>query len=179
MNDFQPVIVVEGNHDKSKILQVFPDADIMTTNGSEISDSTLQALKHANKSRGLILMLDPDAPGERIRKRIVDTVGPAEHVFMKKGQCVDHKKRKVGIEHASASDIEKALSSHVVKDCGEKPELTISDLHALGLTGTEYARERRKKVTDHFSIGHANSKTLITKLAMFGITKKALERVVG
>lgn len=179
MNEVDPVIVVEGNHDKAKIHEIYPDADVIITNGSEISDSTLEALKHASKKRGLILMLDPDSPGERIRRVIVDAVGPTKHVFLKKDTCIDHKKRKVGIEHARPSVIEEALSDHVHHDSGRAPALTQGDLLELGLVGTKNARKNRDKVTKHFSIGHANGKTLIKKLAMFGITREAIERVVG
>lgn len=179
MNEADPVIVVEGNHDKAKIHEIYPDADVIITNGSEISDSTLESLRHANKARGLILMLDPDTPGEKIRKTIVDAVGPTKHVFLKKDACIDHQKRKVGIEHASVKVIKDALSNYVHNDSGQAPSLTQSDLLELGLVGTKNARMNREKVTKHFSIGHANGKTLIKKLAMFGITKKAIERVVG
>lgn len=179
MNETDPVIVVEGNHDKAKIHEIFPDADVIITNGSEISDSTLESLQHANKARGLILMLDPDTPGERIRKTIVDAVGPTKHVFLKKDACIDYKKRKVGIEHASRNVIKEALSDHVHHDSGQTPSLTQSDLLELGLVGIKNAKKNRAKVTKHFSIGHANGKTLIKKLAMFGITKEAIERVVG
>ena len=178
MNDTDPVIVVEGNHDKAKIHEVYPEADVIITNGSEISDATLQALKHANEVRGLILMLDPDTPGEKIRRIIVDAVGPTQHVFIKKDTCVDHRKKKVGIEHAPKSVIKDALAHHVFTDSGASSDITHNDLHELGLIGTKNARKNRDKVTRHFSIGHANGKTLIKKLAMFGITKAALERAV-
>lgn len=179
MNEVEPLIVVEGNHDKAKIHEIYPDVDVIITNGSEISDSTLESLKHANKVRGLILMLDPDTPGEKIRRIIVDAVGPTKHVFLKKDACVDHKKRKVGIEHAPSSVIKEALSHHVHHGSGKTPALTQSDLLELGLSGVKYAKKNRDKVTKHFSIGHANGKTLIKKFAMFGITKEAIERVVG
>ncbi|MFW5894550.1 MAG: ribonuclease M5 [Bacillota bacterium] len=179
MNETDPVIVVEGNHDKAKIHEIYPHADVIITNGSEIPPSTLEALKHANKVRGLILMLDPDAPGERIRRKIVEAVGPTKHAFLKKAACIDHQKKKVGIEHASKATIEDALSNHVQSDHGVQPTLTHSDLYKLNLLGTKDAKKNRQRVTDHFAIGHANGKTLLKKLTMFGITKKALERVVG
>ncbi|MFP4077525.1 MAG: ribonuclease M5 [Candidatus Izemoplasmataceae bacterium] len=179
MNESDPVIVVEGNHDKAKVHEVYPHADVMITNGSEIPSATLKALEHANKVRGLILMLDPDAPGEKIRRRIVDAVGPTDHVFLKKAACIDRQKGKVGIEHASRATIKEALSNHVQSDQGTEPTLTKSDLYELNLLGTVNARKNREFITDHFAIGHANGKTLLKKLTMFGITKDALERVVG
>lgn len=179
MHDVDPVIVVEGNHDKAKIHEIYPHADVIITHGSEISNATLKVLKRANEVRGLILMLDPDTPGEKIRRIIVDAVGPTQHVFLKKETCVDHKKRKVGIEHAPSAVIKEALSKHVHEASGVVPALSQADLLELGLVGTKGARKNRAKVIRHFSIGHANGKTLIKKLAMFGITKQAVERVVG
>ena len=47
------VIVVEGKSDLI-FLQSFLDAEIIITNGSEISKQTLDMIKKANETRGLL-----------------------------------------------------------------------------------------------------------------------------
>ena len=74
-NNIKEVVVVEGYHDLAKLKSIYPDIDVVITNGSEISLSTLNELKSLNKQRGLILFLDPDYQGERIRRLINDYVG--------------------------------------------------------------------------------------------------------
>ena len=82
------VVVVEGYHDLSRLRDIFPNLDIVVTNGSEISQTTLDELKALNESRGLILFLDPDVPGERIRRIIQEYVGETAHAFIPKHLCI-------------------------------------------------------------------------------------------
>lgn len=178
MNKDSPIIVVEGNHDKARIKQVFSNADVMITNGREISEETLKALKHANEERGLLLFLDPDSPGEMIRKRINEYVGETMHAFLDKKLCIDHQKGKVGIEHAPISAIREALEKHIHKPTEKKTDLTYGDLYRLGLVGSEHSKRKREALCNHFSIGLANGKTLLKKLDMFGIKKNDILKVI-
>jgi ribonuclease M5 len=178
-NLFKEVVVVEGNHDASRIRQIFKDIDIITTNGSEISDQTLDLLKKMNETRGLILLLDPDFPGQKIRNRVNDYVGETKHVFIEKRYCIDETKRKVGIEHAPLSVIEKALKQHIheVKPLSEKP-LTIVDMVDLKLVGTINAKLNRKIISEQFHLGSCNAKTMLKRLNMFAIKKTEIEKVL-
>ena len=64
------VIVVEGIHDEMKIKSVYPKANVIITNGREISDSTLDMIKKISETNEIIIFTDPDSPGEAIRRRI-------------------------------------------------------------------------------------------------------------
>ena len=55
------VIVVEGKSDLI-FLKSFLDAEIIITNGSEISKETLDLIKKANETTGVIVLTDPDYP---------------------------------------------------------------------------------------------------------------------
>ncbi|MGM0435593.1 MAG: ribonuclease M5 [Bacillota bacterium] len=178
MSEESPIIVVEGNHDKARIKQVFPNADVMITNGREISVETLEALKHANEQRGLLLFLDPDSPGEMIRKRINEYVGETRHAFLDKKLCIDHQKGKVGIEHAPLDAIRDALKNQSYEPTETSTDVTHNDLLKYGLVGKKDAKRKREALCNHFSIGLANGKTLLKKLDMFGISKKDIEKVI-
>jgi ribonuclease M5 len=173
---FKEVIVVEGNHDKSKINQIFDTADIVVTNGAEISLDTLESLKQLNQKRGLILLLDPDYPGERIRKIINDYVGPTKHVFIDKKYCVDTVKHKVGIEHAPLKIIEEALFKHVHNAKDSQSNITMKDLTKLGLMGQANSKEKRNVIAKQFHFAPSNAKTFLKYLNMFGLTKEEIER---
>ena len=64
---YNEVLVVEGKNDKARILAIFPHLNVITTNGSEISGETLDMIEELSKKYEVILFLDPDYPGERIR----------------------------------------------------------------------------------------------------------------
>ena len=68
------LIVVEGKTDLI-FLKSFLEADIVITNGSEISQKTLDFIKEANKKQGVIILTDPDYPGLRIRNIISEYIG--------------------------------------------------------------------------------------------------------
>lgn len=178
MFNIPEVIVVEGNHDKARLKQVEPSLDIVITNGREISEDTLDLLKTLHQTRGIILMMDPDAPGEVIRKKIESHVGTTKHIFLPKHACIDKRKGKIGIEHASLSVLKEALMHHTKQASKATPSLTVADLTALGLSGTKRAALRRKHVGRKLHIGESNTKTFLRRLTMFGISKATLEKVI-
>lgn len=170
-NKQNKVVVVEGNHDLARIKAIYPDFDVVITNGSEISEETLIELKRLNEERGLVLFLDPDVPGERIRRMINDYVGDTTHAFLPKEYCISKNKKKVGIEHASSTHIKEALDTYKYASTNPVSDLTIQDLYELKLTGHPDAKQRREQLTKTLGIGLANGKTLLTKLRMFQISK--------
>jgi ribonuclease M5 len=167
------VIVVEGEHDRSRIHSIFPGAHVVITNGSEISKETLALLRTLNREKGLILFLDPDVPGERIRRVINEHVGETAHAFLPKKACISKNKKKVGIEHATTKDVKKALSKH--KLSFGKSDVSIKLLLEWNLVGTDYAKKRREKLCDLLGIGLANGKTFVKKCHVFGIQSNQIK----
>ncbi|MFP4286235.1 MAG: ribonuclease M5 [Candidatus Izemoplasmataceae bacterium] len=176
---FKEVVVVEGNHDKSRLKQIFEEIDVVITNGAEISQETLDLLKHLNQKRGLILLLDPDYPGERIRRIINEYVGETKHAFIEKKYCIDEKKNKVGIEHAPLHIIKEVLLTKVQTQKDVEHSLTINDLVELGLTGRKDSKEKREKIASYYHFATSNAKTFLKYLNMFGISKNELEKVLS
>jgi ribonuclease M5 len=174
LNKIKEVVVVEGYHDLAKLKAINKEIDIVITNGSEISQETLEELKALNKTRGLILFLDPDYQGERIRRLINDYVGPTKHAFLRKEQAINKNHTKVGIEHASDHDIMESLEK-VYTAYQAETNISIQTLYSLGLIGKPNSKQLRKKVCDSLNIGLSNGKTLVNKLNMFGITIEKLK----
>ena len=99
------IIVVEGTHDVDKVLKAIPDANCVITNGSEISNDTINYLKELSKNNNIIVFTDPDSPGEKIRKTIDENISNCKHAFLRKKDCISNNHKKVGIEHASKEAI--------------------------------------------------------------------------
>lgn len=178
MNQIKEVVVVEGYHDLAKLREIFDNIDIVITNGSEISEETLNELKILNEKRGLILFLDPDYQGERIRKRINLFVGETKHAFLTKEKCINKSKTKVGIEHAASIDIINALSNVIETKMNQDEIITFHDLYELELIGCKNAKQNRKILTDKVGIGLSNGKTILKKLNMFGLRKKDIIEIL-
>ena len=81
------IIVVEGKDDTIAIHRAV-NADTIETNGSAVSEETLEKIKHAQEKRGVIIFTDPDYPGERIRKIVNDNVPGCKHAFIKKNDAL-------------------------------------------------------------------------------------------
>lgn len=178
-NNFKEVIVVEGYHDLATLKAIFEDIDVYITNGSEVSESTLKELKILNEKRGLILFLDPDYQGERIRRIVNDYVGETKHAFLKKKDCISKNKKKVGIEHANKDVIIKGLSSFYTSSSESKNIVEYKELYELKLIGFPNSKSLRKKLGDELGIGDNNGKTLYKKLNMFSINILQIKEILG
>ena len=174
--NYKEIIVVEGEHDKAKILEVYPNSEVIITNGSEVSKETIEMLKELNKEKEIILFLDPDYPGKRIRAILEENLPNIKHAFLAKEKAIDNKKHKVGIEHAKKEDIVESLNN-LLTVSDEKGSLTMSDLYDLGLIGSLNSKDKRKKLSSLYPIGEANGKTLLKRLNYLNISKKELEDI--
>lgn len=172
------IIVVEGKNDTLKIKQAVY-ADTIETNGSAITESTIQIIEHAYRKRGVIIFTDPDYAGERIRKMISDQIPGCKHAFLPKEFAKSTSPHKsVGIEHASVEDICNALQKvyEIDRDNKTVSDILKNDLITYGLIGHPNARARREQLGKRLHIGFTNGKQLLKRLHMFQITKGELDR---
>ena len=96
------VLVVEGAMDQV-FLSEFLDCDFVQTNGSEVSRETIEYIKEASKTREIVILTDPDSPGNRIRSRIAEEVPSCKHAFVRKEHAI--KGKKVGVAEASKEEV--------------------------------------------------------------------------
>lgn len=170
MLKIKEVIVVEGKADTAVLSHVV-DAETIETNGSALSSDTIQAIKTAASTRGIIIFTDPDFNGERLRKLIANQVPDAKHAFLTKdaaGRLVKH--HSLGIEYASATAIEEALKQvYTPADETLESDITQQDLIYAGLIGGAGSAYRREQVAEYLGLGYVNGKQLLKRLKMFGI----------
>ena len=175
---YNEVLVVEGKNDKARILAIFPNLQVITTNGSEISEDTLDMIEEMSKTNKIILFLDPDYPGERIRNIILNRVPDCENVYIKKSKAIDERKHKVGVEHASDDDIKDALAHRITYN-GEKGNLTTNHLYSLGLLGCNDSKEKREHLASRLHIGFPNGKTLLKRLNFLQLTYEKVRDILN
>lgn len=165
------VIVVEGKSDTT-VIQNAVNADTLETNGSEISEETIEQIRLAQEKRGVIIFTDPDYPGERIRKIISNNVPGRKHAFLPKQEAIAKNKRGLGVEHASKESIREALDNVKEEYIEEVERITWNDLVSAGLIGGPKAKARREKLGRRLRIGYMNGKRLHKRLMMFQITEE-------
>lgn len=158
-----------------KIESVYKGIKCVITNGSEISDETLDLIKELSKKYRIICFLDPDFPGERIRSKIVSVVPNALHAYIKKELCISKTGKKVGVEHAKKEDIKKVLDPILTKNFTNNNLLTTFDLFNLGIVGNKNLRDF---ISSYYNVGRPNNKTLLNRLNMLDISYVELKGIV-
>lgn len=175
---FNEVLVVEGKNDKARILALFPSLQVITTNGSEISEETLLMIEEMAKTNKIVLFLDPDFPGEKIRNKILSRVPECDNVYIKKALAIDERKHKVGVEHASDKDILEALENRISYRQSTNT-FQMSDLYTLGLIGSSDSTSKREYLCNILHIGSPNGKTLLKRLNFLQITTERVRDILN
>lgn len=165
------VIVVEGKNDANKIKTIFKDVDIIITNGSEINEKTLCDIEKASLKNDIVLCLDPDGPGEKIRRKIVERVPNAHHVFACKNKAISNNKKKIGIEHMKKEDIIEMFDN--IKMTTNSGCISYSDLYEMGYMSS---KNKRILLCEKLNISYCNGKQLLKRLNMFGISMEEIRK---
>lgn len=175
MKEILEVIVVEGKSDVA-FLQTFLKADFIITNGSANDGYDPQYLLEVALRRGIIVLTDPDYPGNKIRQEISNLVPSCKHAFVRKEFSI--KNHKVGVAEATKQEVLRALNNVVTFNKAIKGTLTSTDLFFLNISGLNSSKNK-KKVVEHYHIGYCNSKTMLKRLNMLNVTKEELEKLLN
>lgn len=168
------LVVVEGTHDESHLKQLYPSIHTISVGGSAVSEEVLQFLETQEDFFDIVLLLDPDHAGERIRRIIAARLKQPKHIFLSKEVATNGK--KVGVEHTSKTYLDDAFQHEITTS--NAPTLTIHDMVDLSLTGMAHSKQLRQKIATHFHLGAPNHKTLLKRLNMLGLSKKQLKEII-
>lgn len=164
MKKIKEIVVVEGKSDTALLKKLF-EVDTIETHGLALDKKTLELIKQANESRGIIVLTDPDFPGKKIRDQIQAVVPNCKHAFVSKENAKG--KKKLGIAEAKKEAVIAALENMVSFD-NERESITWNEFISLDIIGN---KKRRILVYDLFNLGYGNVKTLFKRLNMVGISK--------
>lgn len=166
------VVVVEGKTDTAKLKKIFK-VDTIETNGLNISNDTINLIKNVAKTQRIILLLDPDGPGEIIRKKITNILGECDQVFISK-KDIDWTKTKLGVAEAYDNALIKAFK-HLTSFNVKNESISWNDYLKLELNTII----KRKKVCDYFHISICNHKQLFKRLNMMNVTFEQVLEVIN
>lgn len=91
------LFVVEGIHDEMHLKKLYPHIETISVGGSAINKDRLEFLKQYQEIFDIVLLLDPDYPGNKIRQILEQELNEAQHIFVEIEKA--RYKKKVGIEH--------------------------------------------------------------------------------
>jgi ribonuclease M5 len=176
MDKYSAIIVVEGKTDFD-LIGTFLDADIVTTNGSEVSRGTIEYLRKAAVTRDIVVLTDPDYPGKRIRDILDHEIPGLLHAYIPKEKAI--KRHKVGVAESSKEEILAALAHLVPSKSRPDARLSMNDLRELGLSGGGGASEKRDFLGTKLHLGHANGKTFLKRVNALGLSRRDLEEALN
>lgn len=162
------IIVVEGKDDTVAVKNAVV-ADTIETNGSAIGHKVIEQIKLAKDRRGVIILTDPDYPGERIRKIVSEQVPGCKHAFLPKKEAISKKRGNLGVENATPKAICLALKDAQQEEDTWDEQVRWEELVALGLVGGQKSRQRRERLGEILKIGYTNGKQLYKRLIIFKI----------
>ena len=163
------IIVVEGKSDIAAVKKSV-EADCIATHGVKIAKDTLKEIKTAYKTRGIIILTDPDSAGEHIRRILATRFPRAKHAFVPVEAATAN--GDIGIEQADASAIRNALDNLHTEKLSPVAVFDESDMRENGLVGADKAAENRAKLGAALGIGFANAKIFLKRLNNYGINRE-------
>ena len=169
------VLIVEGKMDIRAVNRAV-EADCIITDGFHFSGRTLPNIKAAYEKRGIIILTDPDAAGERIRQFLTKKFPNAKHAYIPREEATAND--DIGVEQASPESIRKALAKVRTVEINPRNEFSAAEMIKLGLSGGEKSSELRDKIGAELGIGYGNVKTFVRRLNSYGVTRDEFNEAV-
>ena len=162
------ILVVEGKEDAS-YLSSYISSEIVTVNGFEIPKETISYLKN----KEVILFLDPDESGKKIREKLNKELPNAINIEIDISKC--NRGKKNGVAECQIDEILTKLHKYVISYLSKETDIKYDDLYSLGLLNN---KELRDEVCAKLNLGSCNAKTFYKRLINNGITLKQLQEAV-
>jgi len=163
------LFVVEGVTDV-QFLSTFIQGEFVTTNGSDLPQSTIQFIKKCQGlGKSIIILTDPDGPGAKIREKLDHHIPNLFHAHIVKHQAT--KGGKVGIAQSTQAAVLLAIENKIHHKKNAKETITVAELIDLELIAHPHAHSKRAYLAEQLHLGQVNGKTLLKRLNYLAITK--------
>lgn len=172
----RPLIVVEGANDVAKVKQL-GFKYVIATGGFFVSRETISFLNSALAVRTVVILTDPDGPGQKIADFIKRRL--PEVVVVNDLKASDGKRRgRVGIAYMPVEFLKKHLADYLELNAAEEAEtVEKADLASLKLIGPE-SRMRRKKLADYYGFTSTSAQTVFDGLNILRVEVAAIREIL-
>ncbi|KAA6330712.1 Ribonuclease M5 [termite gut metagenome] len=171
------IYVVEGIHDASRLQQVRPGISTFVIGGFGMNEETLATLGKLSEKNQLILLLDPDSAGTKLRQKIKEKVPETIDLFADQELCHQKHGKKIGIEHMTNSDLDELLHHEIEPQ--ETAIITMVEIDDLGLMGQANSAWLRQEITKKLHLGHTNAKQFLVRLNYLGCQVCEIKEIIS
>lgn len=172
------IFVVEGKNDVNKLLSIFPKLNVISVNGSQIDPLVVNYLKEISITHEIVLCLDPDYPGKKIRDYLEREIKEVKHIFFDPRISKSKNNKKIGLEHIN-KEILKLKIKEVLTLTTKVNNITNNHLIDLKLIGFKDSKDLRLKLTNYLQIDNCNGKRLLKRLNGLNIDVLELNKIVA
>ena len=162
------VLVVEGKEDAS-YLSNYIASEIVVVNGFELSKKTINYLKN----KKVILLLDPDEAGQRIREKINQELDNVINIEIDINKCTRNVKN--GVAECEIGEILYRLTPYFVDNTSKRITISNAQLSELGILNN---KDLREYISEQLKLGKCNNKQLIKRLSFNNIDIGTLKNIV-
>lgn len=169
--------VCEGKTDEDRLKKA-GCLFVVVSGGKFIRPEILSFLSLVSKKRNIVLVTDPDTPGDMIRKKIESVVGPCINLHGKKEQATYN--GKLGIAEMRQTSVDALLASCIEHDKAIEEESGFShdDYLDMGLEGLG-SKERRERLIKKYSLPLASGKNVEEECHILSLTKEEIKEAIA
>lgn len=160
-------VVVEGPRDVAALSRTGTYRTLMT-HGFAMSADTQRRIRRAHRTRGIIVLTDPDSAGRTIRRAVVEVVGSCHHAWLRVPEAT--RGDNIGVENAAPESIRAALDAARLWRRDPRVVHLPAELRTLGLEEADMAWA----VAEALRIGHGPFSGLAARLNHLGVSRAEL-----
>lgn len=167
------IVVVEGKTDTNHLKKLF-NVNTIETHGSALNQRTINLINMAANTKGIILFLDPDYAGEKIRRNIISQLTSKNYceAFITQKEWHSFKK---GVNEASDNEIIKALTlATKITNNQLTDTLSWNEYISLNLN----TKIKRNQLCNALHISYCNHKQLFKRLNMLNLNLKQIRKIM-
>ncbi|MBP3480185.1 MAG: DUF4093 domain-containing protein [Clostridia bacterium] len=179
------LIVVEGKYDKIRLENII-DAPVIAVGGFRVyNDKKLHRTLRELSKNGVIIITDSDSAGYKIRVFLSKILHDCEITDVFVPRICGKEPRKsapsaqgfLGVEGISDDVLVRCLEKFCVRiqnKTDDSGKITVSDLYALGYTGTDGARRRKSALLSYLGVQEGISNRFLLRILNGRFTRKEL-----
>ena len=169
------IFVAEGKRDEEK-LKKLDIPYIVRTDGLNVPRETTKHLQELAKIHEVIILTDPDGPGQKIADKLLQEIPNAKVIKVIKKKAV--KKGKDGIEHIPLPLLAELIKPYKQETFTTSSDVTLIKLLDLGLSGPN-SQFKKIKLATKYSLLVASLKNMLTQIQLLNISYKELKEALS
>lgn len=169
------IFVVEGKSDGERLKKLNVPY-LVRTEGLKVPRETIKHLQALAKIHTIVVLVDPDSPGEKIKEKLLEAVPALKVIKINKREAI--KKGTVGVENVKLDTLQKYIAPYLIKEFTTTSDISYINLLDLGLSGRG-SYDRKLKLVQKFNLLVAPLKNMYIQLQLLNINYNDIKEALS